>query len=162
SSFSKTLAPGYRIGWCAPGQFTSKVEHLKAITNIATAGIVQQSLLELLRTGAYDRHMRKMRVAIQKQLFLTAQAIEAYFPKGTRISRPQGGFVLWVELPRKVNAFSFQKRALLQHIDIAPGPIFSSKGDYTNYIRISSQNTWSRKVETAIKKLGNIAHELNG
>jgi DNA-binding transcriptional MocR family regulator len=161
SSFSKTLAPGFRIGWCAPGRFIRQVEQLKAVTNIATAGIVQQSLCELLQTGAYDRHMRKMRINVQKQLFLTAQAIEQYFPEGTRISRPKGGFVLWIELPKKINAFQFQKVALQQQIDIAPGPIFSNKGAYTNYIRISCQNTWSKKVEAAIKKLGAIAQHLN-
>jgi DNA-binding transcriptional MocR family regulator len=156
SSFSKSVAPGYRVGWCAAGRFTEQVIRLKAVTNVATTSIVQLSLLELLTTGAYDRHLRKLRPELHRLMLLTIQAIEKYFPAGTRISRPDGGLVLWVELPEIVNSFVLQKAALAQHINIAPGPLFSNKGDYTNYIRISCNNQWSKKVENALKKLGGI------
>ncbi|NSL87672.1 PLP-dependent aminotransferase family protein [Chitinophaga sp. Mgbs1] len=160
SSFSKTVAPGYRIGWCAPGRFTEQVSKLKAVTNIATTSIVQLSMLELLSTGAYDRHLRKLRVTLHKLVLLTTQAIATHFPAGTRISRPQGGLVLWVELPAGINAFRLQQEALAKHIDIAPGPLFSNSGDYRNYIRISCNHAWNRRVQQALKELGRIAHEL--
>lgn len=160
SSFSKTLVPGYRVGWCAPGRFAEQVRKIKATTNVATASIVQQSLIELLGTGAYDRHLRKMRSTLHRQMLLTIQTIEDHFPKGTKLSRPDGGFVLWIEFPKKINAFTFQIKALEQDIDIAPGPIFSSKGDYKNYIRISCHNTWNEKVEKALEKLGRLAFGL--
>jgi DNA-binding transcriptional MocR family regulator len=160
SSFSKTIAPGYRLGWCVPGRFIKEVEKLKASTNVSTASIVQKSMIQLLSSGTYDRHLRKMRTLLQRQMVLTTQAIEDYFPHGTKLSRPQGGFVLWIELPKKINAFTFQSIANDNQIDFAPGPLFSSKGDYKNYIRISCNNSWNPKIEKALKKLGSIAGEL--
>ncbi|MBC8986362.1 PLP-dependent aminotransferase family protein [Pedobacter sp. N36a] len=156
SSFSKSVAPGYRIGWCAAGRFTQKVIKLKALTNVATATVVQLSLLQLLSTGAYDRHLRKLRPVLHRLMLLTVQGIEKYFPEGTRLSRPTGGLVLWLELPEGVNAVKLQQRASAKNIHIAPGPMFSSRGDYTNYIRISYSNIWTEKVETALRKLGEL------
>lgn len=157
SSFSKSVAPGYRIGWCAAGRFTQKVIKLKVLTNVATATVVQLSLLQLLSTGAYDRHLRKIRPVLHRLMLLTVQAIEKYFPEGTRLSRPSGGLVLWLELPGGINAVKLQQLASEIDIQIAPGPMFSSRGDYTNYIRISYSNSWTKKVETAWRKLGELA-----
>ncbi|MNK10887.1 putative HTH-type transcriptional regulator YjiR [compost metagenome] len=162
SSFSKSLAPGLRIGWCAPGRFKNDVLNLKAVTNIATASIVQLSMLTLLSTGAYDRHLRKLRPELHRLVLLTIKAIEECFPKGTRISRPQGGLVLWIELDSSIDTVVFQKAAWQQNIDVAPGSLFSNTGEYTNYIRISCSTVWSEKVEKALKKLGNIAHHYSG
>lgn len=156
SSFSKSVAPGYRIGWCAPGRFTEKVIRLKAVTNVATASVVQLSLLQLLNTGAYDRHLRKLRPELHKLMLLTLQAIEQYFPVGTRMSRPKGGLVLWIELPQGVDAVLLHQKAIAEHIQIAPGTLFSNSGAYTNYIRMSCSNLWSKRIEQAIQQLGNM------
>lgn len=160
SSFSKTIVPGHRVGWCAPGRFMSQISKLKATLNISTAGIVQESVVQLLSTGTYDRHLRKMRAELGRQLSLTSQAIEDHFPPGTKLSRPTGGYVLWVELPSSVDAFKLQKLALDHHINFAPGPIFSSKGDYRNYIRISCNNSWTPAIDKALKKLGELATDM--
>lgn len=159
SSFSKSVAPGYRIGWCAPGRFTEKVIRLKAVTNVATASVVQLSLLQLLTTGAYDRHLRKLRPELHKLMLLTLQAIEQYFPAGTKISRPKGGLVLWIELPKEVDAVVLYQKASVAKIQIAPGNLFSNSGDYTNYIRLSCSNLWSKRIEQAIQKLGSLIRE---
>lgn len=154
SSFSKSVAPGYRIGWCAAGRFTAQVIKLKALTNVATASIVQLSLLQLLTTGAYDRHLRKLQPILHRLMLLTTQAIEKYFPVGTKISRPAGGLVLWIELPAGLDAVRLQQQASGLKIQIAPGPLFSNSGDYRNYIRISYSNLWNEKIETALRQLG--------
>ncbi|WP_316805625.1 PLP-dependent aminotransferase family protein [Pedobacter nototheniae] len=160
ASFSKVVAPGYRIGWCAAGRFTEQVTKLKAVTNVATASIVQLSLLQLLKTGAYDRHLRKLRPEIHRLMLRTTQAVEQYFPSAIRMSQPTGGLVLWVELPNHINAFKLQKIAMEQFINVAPGPLFSSNGNYANYIRISCNNIWNVKVENALKRLGDIVKGL--
>lgn len=154
ASFSKSVAPGYRIGWCAPGRFTEKVIRLKAVTNVATASVVQLSLLQLLNTGAYDRHLRRLRPELHKLMLLTLQAIAAHFPPETKVSRPKGGLVLWIELPKGVDALVLHQKAIAEHIQIAPGTLFSNRGDYTNYIRMSYSNLWSKRIEQAIQKLG--------
>lgn len=160
SSFSKSVAPGYRIGWCAPGRFTEKVVRLKSVTNVATASVVQLSLLQLLSTGAYDRHLRRLRPELHRLMLLTLQAIEKYFPAGTRVSRPKGGLVLWIELPEEVDALSLHQKAIEAHIQIAPGSLFSNRADYRNYIRISCSNLWTPKIEAALQKLGSMIQEL--
>lgn len=156
SSFSKAIAPGYRLGWCAPGRFADKVKKLKSVTNISTASIVQHSMIDLLHSGVYDRHLRNMRVVLHRQVLQTSQLITDHFPKNTRISRPSGGFVLWIELPKKIDAFRLQQHAFKNGINFAPGPLFSSRGAYKNYIRISCNNQINKRIENAIKKLGDI------
>lgn len=156
ASFSKTVASGYRIGWCAPGRFMEKVAQLKATTNIATASVLQLSLVDLLTSGTYQRHLRKLRPLLHRQVLLTAQHIEQYFPEGTRISHPDGGMVLWVELDKRIDALRLQKMALDSQINIAPGPLFSSTGGFRNYIRISCNKNWNKNVEQAIRKLGRL------
>ncbi len=154
TSFSKTLAPGFRIGWCEAGRFSQRVTQLKAVTNVSTASLIQETVIQLLQSGAYDRHLRKMRLSLSRQVALTAQAIERYFPRGTRISKPEGGYVLWIELPKKINSARLQKLAIENNVDFAPGFLFSNSGGFKNYIRISCNNTWNEKVEKALKKLG--------
>lgn len=156
SSFSKTLAPGFRVGWCIPGRFLQRVAQLKATTNVATASLVQHAIASLLKTNAYDRHIRKTRSTLSRQVALTSQAIHTYFPEGTKISQPEGGFVLWVELPKKVNTLELQKMALDHGINFAPGTIFSNSGQYKNFLRISCNNEWTVRVEHAIRKLGQL------
>lgn len=160
SSFSKSAAPGYRIGWCAAGRFTEQVTQLKAVTNVATASIIQSSLLQLLKTGAYDRHLRKLRPELHRLMLLTIQTIEKYFPADIRMSRPEGGLVLWIELPSHIDSFELQKKAIDQFVNFAPGPLFSNHGDYRNYIRISCNNVWNVKVENALKRLGSIIKSI--
>ncbi|MCW1962019.1 PLP-dependent aminotransferase family protein [Chryseobacterium viscerum] len=160
SSFSKSAAPGYRIGWCAAGRFTEQVIKLKTVTNVATASIVQSSLLQLLKTGAYDRHLRKLRPELHRLMLLTIQAIEKYFPTDIRMSRPEGGLVVWIELPAHIDVFELQKKAIDQFVNFAPGPLFSNSGDYRNYIRISCNNVWNDKVENALKRLGDIIKSM--
>lgn len=160
SSFSKSIAPGYRLGWCAPGRFTDEVLRLKAATTAATNSMVQLSLLSLLKTGAFDRHLRKLRQTLHRLVTLTSNAIEQYFPEATRVSRPQGGLVLWIKLPETVDALTLRKAALKERIDLAPGTLFSNTGDYTKYIRISCHNPWNSRTETALKKLGKLCTGL--
>jgi len=160
SSFSKSAAPGYRIGWCAAGRFSEQVVKLKAVTNVATASIVQSSLLQLLKTGAYDRHLRKLRPELHRLMLLMIQTIEKYFPSDIRMSRPEGGLVVWIELPAHIDAFELQKKAIDQFVNFAPGPLFSNNGDYRNYIRISCNNVWNYKVENALKRLGSIIKNM--
>ncbi|TLM97946.1 PLP-dependent aminotransferase family protein, partial [bacterium] len=124
SSFSKTLAPGYRVGWVAGGRFQEKIERLKAVSTIAAATLPQLALAEFLATGGYDQYLRKIRWVYSRQVALMAETVERTFPSGTRVSSPTGGFVLWVELPRQCNAIRLYELALKAGITIAPGQSF--------------------------------------
>jgi DNA-binding transcriptional MocR family regulator len=156
SSFSKTLAPGYRVGWCVPGRYREKVERLKLFTNIANATLPQMAIAEFLATGGYDHHLRRMRKAFQDQVARVSDAVCEHFPDGTRLTRPGGGFVLWVEMDERVDALRLHELALAERIGIAPGPIFSASGKYRNCMRLNCEAPWSDRIEGAVERLGRL------
>jgi DNA-binding transcriptional MocR family regulator len=155
-SFSKTLAPGYRVGWTAPGRYQAQVEHLKFVSSIATATLPQMAIADFLANGGYDHHLRKVRRLYAQKVQQMTQAITKYFPESTKVTRPAGGHVLWVELPAHINSLELYRRALAAKISIAPGPIFSAKQKYPNFIRLNCGNPWSEVIENALIKLGQI------
>ncbi len=156
SSFSKTVAPGYRVGWVAPGRFQSQIERLKVLSNGATAMPTQLAIAEFLANGGYDHHLRKIRKVYKQQTMAMARAVEDHFPDGTRVTRPAGGFVLWVECPNYVNALKLYELSLDAGITIAPGPVFSVKGKYQNCVRLNA-GFWSRRIEEATAVVGRLA-----
>ena len=161
SSFSKTLAPGARVGWCAPGaRFIDDVARLKIATTLATATLPQMAIAQFLATGGYEHHLRKVRSFYADQVQLVSAAVQRYFPPGTRVTRPAGGFVVWVELPREVDAMKVYERALAKKISIAPGPIFSPRGPrgkFKNFIRLNCSSPWSNEIDRAIATVGELA-----
>lgn len=159
-SFSKTLAPGYRVGWVAPGRFKDKVEYLKWTNTHSTSSPPQLAMAEFLQTGGYDHHVRKLRRIYAENLQRMTEAISRSFPPGTRACRPGGGMALWVELPPAVKALEVHRRALADKISIAPGPIFSVKQGFQNFIRLNIGNPWCERIEGAVLKLGEIITAL--
>ncbi len=157
SSFSKTIAPGYRVGYVAPGRFRERVERLKFAQTIATPTLPQMAVADFLEHEGYDRHLRRLRRCLAEQVARVTEAIAAHFPAGTRVSRPQGGFVLWVELPARTNALDLHARALARGISVAPGPIFSAKQRFSNCIRVSCGFPWSELMDRSIQILGQLA-----
>jgi DNA-binding transcriptional MocR family regulator len=156
SSFSKTLVPGFRIGWCIPGRFIDEVSRIKWIHNGSTGNFSQQVLQQLLSSGTYDRHLRKYRLHLYKNLQQTAKLIEQYFPDGTKISRPNGGLALWIQLPKYLNTLELYDQIFNQGISYAPGELFSVKKEYDHYLRLSYCNIWETKTEKALQKLGQL------
>jgi DNA-binding transcriptional MocR family regulator len=159
SSFSKTLAPGYRVGWITPGRFKEAIEHQKILSNIATATPPQMAVAEFLACGGYDHHLRKVRRFYARNLSLMSDAIPRYFPKGTNVSRPSGAFFLWVEMPEYVDSLALYEHARELGISIAPGPIFSVREKYRNYIRLSTAY-WNEQIDTALRTLGSLAEQM--
>ena len=156
SSFSKTIAPGYRVGWIAAGRYQEQIERGKMLANVATSSPPQQAIAEFLANGGYEHHLRSIRRVYAKQAAQMGDAIGRYFPEGTRVSRPGGGFVLWVEMPAQVDAIVLYEQGKSKGITIAPGPIFSVEGKYRNCIRINAA-CWTPAVEAAIETLGWLA-----
>jgi DNA-binding transcriptional MocR family regulator len=156
SSFSKTLAPGYRVGWIAAGRYQEQIERGKMISSVATASPPQQAIAEFLANGGYEHHLRRVRRSYARQVAQMGDAIGRFFPEGTRVSRPLGGFVLWVEMPPPLNALRLYEEAKKVGISIAPGQIFSIEGKFRNCIRLNAA-TWDPGVEAAIATLGRLA-----
>lgn len=159
SSFSKTIAPGYRIGWIAPGRFFNQLLHQKMVTNIATPTPTQLAVAEFLENGGYDHHLRTVNRAYSERVAQMAEAIGDTFPRGTRVSRPQGGFTLWVELPQPVDTIRLYTRAIAENITVAPGTVFSTTTGFAHCLRLNAA-CWSETNRWAVQRLGELTHHL--
>ncbi len=159
SSFSKTLAPGYRVGWLAPGRFKERALHQKMVINIASASPTQLAVCEFLQNGGYEHHLRSIRKKYALKVARMGEAIGSTFPAGTRVTRPEGGFALWIELPEQVDTLTLYAMAEKAEITIAPGTLFSTSGKFTNCLRLNAA-FWSENTRWAIETLGRMAKQL--
>lgn len=154
SSFSKTLAPGYRVGWVAPGNYKEQLLKLKLVHAISSAIITQEAVANFLQSGRYDNHLRKMRSMLQQNYIHYVNAITEYFPPDTKVSRPQGGLAMWVEFNKKVNTTALFNVAMKHKISIAPGRMFTLQDQYENCMRLSLGLLVSAEVQQKLKILG--------
>ncbi len=159
SSFSKTVAPGYRIGWAIPGKYKQKFDSIKRLFHNTPASPVQLTMAEYLASGGYDRFLRKIRQTYAINIAKMAEAVGEHFPRGTRVTRPEGGFFLWLVMPEKVDSVKLYERALEKGISIGPGIIYTRTNKFRNCIRINTAH-WSPEIHNAVQQLGLLAHEL--
>ncbi len=157
SSFSKTIAPGYRVGWIASGRHMQKILENKIALTLCGPALPQAALAEFLSSGGYDLHLRRMRRLFEDTLGQMIRAVDRSFPAGTRLSRPAGGFVLWLELPKPVATRALFQRALEKGICFAPGDVFSASDRYGNCLRLSAGYGWDARIERGIATLGEMA-----
>jgi len=156
SSFSKSLSPSLRIGFVAAGRYRQVVALQKTISSGATNPITQNVLAEYLASTAFERHLRSLRRAYEQQVAAMQAAVSRYFPAGTRMSQPQGGYVLWVELPEHVDTSAAYERAIAEHLAYVPGELFSANGMYRNCLRLNCGNPHSVEIDDAVRRLGRI------
>lgn len=157
SSFSKCLAPGYRVGWVAAGRFAQQVQRLKLMTTLSTAIPSQLAISDYLQGGHFERHLRQLRQTLEVQQAWALMLIEAHFPPGTRVTRPEGGYFLWLELPAHVDALQLHRLAAAQHISMAPGHLFSADKRFGNCLRINYGYPGDARMEEALATLGRLA-----
>lgn len=158
SSFSKSLAPGYRVGWVLGGRYTQAIMRNKLTTSLGTAVPTQAALAAYLQKGGFDKHLRQLRQTLALQQQEVMHAVARYFPKGTRTTRPVGGYFLWVELPEGTDVLGIHRAALEQGIGLAPGPIFSSRGDFQNCLRLNFGHPLDARMRAGLAILGRLAH----
>jgi DNA-binding transcriptional MocR family regulator len=161
NSFSKALAPGYRVGWVLAGRYKEKVLQLKRTRSISCASLPGAAIAYFLENDRYEHHLRGLRKALHTQYLRHLQAITEYFPEDICVTRPMGGFVLWIELNPKINTFELYDQALKNKVSFAPGRIFSLQERYGNCLRISYGNPWSKPVEDGIKTLGRLIKKMS-
>jgi len=157
SSVSKTLAPGYRVGWIAGGRWHDQIVRKKYSHSLACPALLGMAVAEFLASGGYDRHLRRLRGVLAGNVERYREGILEEFPDGTRVSSPRGGFVLWVELPPGGDALALHEAALRRGIVVAPGPLFSARQRFGNYIRISAGTPWDERIAASIRTLGRLA-----
>jgi DNA-binding transcriptional MocR family regulator len=156
SSFSKSLTPSLRIGFVAAGRFRQAIALQKTITSGATNPLTQHVLADYLESGAYERHLRSLRRNYESQVESMRAAVSRYFPAATRIARPQGGFVLWVELPEEIDTSRLHERAVAENLSYVPGELFSPSGMYRNCLRLNCGNPHTPAIDDAVRRLGTL------
>lgn len=160
SSFSKSLTSAYRVGWAIPGRYRDQVEKLKFLNTLASPTIPQRAIAEYLTQGGYERHLRRVRRSLLQQRDLMRHFVQRFFPAGTKVSAPAGGYVLWVELPPEVEAMELYRRCLVLGITIAPGRIFSVDNRYSHFIRLNYSYPWTAGIEKALKTVAKVVTAL--
>jgi DNA-binding transcriptional MocR family regulator len=160
SSFSKSLAPGYRIGWVAGGRYAEQIARLKLMTTISPSVPAQAALADYLQHGGYDRHLRKLRHALEMQQSAMLASAARHFPASTRVTRPAGGYFLWFEFPERLDSLQLLRLALAQGISLAPGPIFSASQGFRHCARLNYGHPWNPRSEQAMEVLGRLVAGL--
>jgi len=154
-SFSKCLAPGYRIGWVAAGRYALQVQRRKIMSSLSTSIPVQDAIAAYLRQGGYDRHLGSLRRRLLEQRDIALRALRAHLPASHTVTRPEGGYFLWLELP-DIDAIAIHRRALDQGFSIAPGPIFSARREFRRCLRINYGHEWTAASDKAVRSLAAI------
>lgn len=160
SSFSKTISPGLRLGWMIPGRYMAGASQQKVFSNLATASLPQLAVGHFLEQGGYDRYLRTARQRYREATDRMRSAIGREFPEGTAVSKPMGGFVLWLQLPDKTSGYEVYRLAREEGIHTAPGRMFSTTDKYEDYLRLNGANPWSERIEKAIQRLGALTQQV--
>ena len=159
-SISKTLAPGYRVGWIAPGKHFEAIRLLKLYHHITSASPEQAAIANFLATGRYENHLRSLRTTLHGNCMQYIRAIGEYFPEGTKVTHPEGGFILWLELDKRIDTHELYQEAMKHRISIAPGTMFSMQDRYNNCMRLSYGMVWDDRLEECLKKLGGFVKQM--
>lgn len=156
SSFSKTVSPSLRVGFVAAGRRAADIVLQKTVSSGKTNPLTQHVIAELMESRGFDVHLRNLRRRFAEQIARTRDAVARHWPAETRVSDPQGGLVLWLELPPEVDCTALHTRAVNAGIAFVPGEMFSASGQYRNCLRLACGQPWSERLEDGLRRLGQL------
>lgn len=156
SSFSKTLSPGVRLGWVEAGRWCQPVQRLKSTLSGGHTELLEWAMADVLTQPGHEPALRTLRATIASRIEQARRLVGLSFPAGTRVTAPEGGFILWLELPRGVDAIALFHAALAENICIAPGPMFSSSPRYGHCIRLGLGRAWGPVEQQALQRVGQL------
>jgi len=156
-SFSKTLSPGLKVGWIVPGRWRDALRMLKFVASGGQNELVELAVAELVESGGYERSLRSLRRRFESQVDAARGIIAEAFPRGTRVTRPSGGYILWLELPKSCDTVALFEALVERGITIGPGPMFSATQRYRNCMRVSLGSVWTPRHEQALREVGRLA-----
>jgi DNA-binding transcriptional MocR family regulator len=156
-SFSKTLSPGLKVGWIVPGRWRDSLRVLKFVASGGQNELVELAVAELIESGGYERTLRSLRRRFESQVDAARGIIAEAFPRGTRVTHPSGGYILWIELPKSCDSVALFETLVERRITIGPGPMFSASQRYRNCMRVSVGAGWTPRHEQALREIGRLA-----
>lgn len=157
-SFTKTLAPGVRLGWVDAGRWRDRVATLKRVHGSATNAVLEHTLADLLTQGGYEARLRRLSEGMKQRLDEARRLIAAHFPRGTRVSNPPAGYTLWVELPPEHDAMALFERCTAEGISFGPGALFTATDRFNACLRLSFAAAWAEAEQQALARIGQLAH----
>ena len=159
-SFSKTVAPGLRLGWVEAGRWGTNLARLKQATSGSQSAILERAMADLLTQPGVEAGYRHMRATLAARVDEARGSIAEHFPKGTRVTNPAGGLILWAELPRGVDSLALFQACLAENIVIAPGTMFSATNHFRHCVRLGLGGTWDDAHRRALRRVGSLAATL--
>ena len=160
-SFSECLAPGYRVGWVAGGRFAREIEQSRLLQTLSPAIPSVAAIASYLAKDRFDRHLRRMRATLASYKAAAMDSVREFFPRATRAASPEGGYFLWLQLPRSVNALALHQLALARSITLAPGQIFSIDRRFTHCVRINFGHGADPRFTSALRTVGELVTQLS-
>lgn len=154
-SFSKTVSPGLRVGWAVPGRHQNEFEHLKLVVNQASATAPQVAMAAFVESGGFDRHLRRIRRRYADQMHRMLEVVDRAFPEGTRHTEPDGGHVVWIQVPG-LDSLALYDEAVAEGIHIAPGPLFSASGGFRDHLRLNTGFPWTDALEAQVLRVAEL------
>ena len=155
STFSKTLAPGLRLGWVvAPVEVIKKLVQAKQGADLHTSTFDQMMAYEVVSDGFLDEHVKEIKETYRQRRDAMLTAMDQRFPDGTTWTRPQGGLFLWVRLPEGIDCEELIKEAIEQKVAFVPGTAFYADGSGHDSLRLTFATCPSDMIDEGIKRLG--------
>lgn len=156
-TFSKTLAPGLRIGWItAPDELLRAMVIAKQATDLHTATLAQRATAKLLTTFDYNAHLTQLRAIYGERCQTMLDALKEHMPAGTRWTNPEGGMFLWVELPNGLNGDALLPKALEQKVAFVPGSPFFAANPRHEFVRLNYSNRPPELIQDGMRRLGTV------
>ena len=156
-SFSKTLAPGLRVGWvCGAEEVISQMVLLKQAADLHSSTINQMAIATVA-AAQFDSHVEKIKTAYRARRDRMLEALAEHMPAGVTWTRPEGGMFIWLELPKSVNCAELLAQSLKsERVAFVPGHAFFADGTGTNTMRLSFSRTDEASIEEGIARLGRL------
>lgn len=154
-TFSKTIAPGLRLGWIvAPPDVIAKLVQLKQSTDLHTSTFTQHVAYEVVRDGFLEQHVKFVRALYRERRDLMLAALKEFFPPEVKWTRPQGGLFLWVTLPQSLDSHKILEAAVAQNVAFVPGNSFyAAPGKVDQHMRLNFSNATPELIREGIRRL---------
>jgi DNA-binding transcriptional MocR family regulator len=154
TSFCKSVAPGLRVGAMLPGDGFEAAVRAKCMADLHSAVVAEATLAAFMEGGALERHLRGLRAVCRRRRQRVREAVAAYFPAGTVVEPPPGGFIVWVELPVRVDAVRLKAEAARRRVSFAPGELFLTGAARRTCLRLNCARAEEGDLERGVALLG--------